>query len=299
MVVIDVRAVFLGGSAGGFLGGSVRDRAAVWLARCQCGRVTYPSAPVASCIGAPAPGARRPALLWQVVGEVRWSFTRPWTWLAGLAVNLVLSVLWLLLVPLTGRRHSDWVIVVGTYFATFLLADVTTTNVVGPDVLRVRASLGRGVSLRRILLVKNLALLVIVGAPLLLATALLTVFSEASYRLVLTLPGVAFPVLTWFGVGNLVSVLLPVVVIPLRQRWRQRRHWRSTGRWLFHLAVPYALLYAVDPVGDLPGAIVHQVRLLPGTAETRGVALAVTGLALWTLGTTAALGVVRLRQLRI
>lgn len=254
---------------------------------------------MASSIDAPTPADRRPAFLWQVAGEVRWSFTRPWSWLAGVAVNLVLSLLWLLLLPLTGRRHSDWVIIVGTYFATFLLADVTTTNVLGPDVQRVRASLARGVSLRRILLVKNLALLVIVGAPLLLATAILTLLNEASYRLVLTLPGVAFPVLTWLGVGNLVSMLVPVAVIPVRQRWRQRRDWRSTGRWLLHLGVPYALLYAVDPVGDLPDAIVQQVRFLPATAETRGVALAVTGLALWTLGTTAALSVVRLRPLRI
>ncbi len=256
-------------------------------------------APVVPPVDAWPPEHRRPGLLWQVVGEVRWSFTRPWTWLLGVGVNLVLSMLWLLLVPLTGRRHSDWVIVVGTYFATFLLADVTTTNLLGPDVKRAGFSLAQGVPLHRILLVKNLALLVIVGGPLLVATATLTVFDEATYRLVLTLPGVAFPVLTWLGVGNLVSVLLPVAVIPLRQRWRQRRHWRSTSRWLFHLGLPYGLLYAVDPVGDIPGAITRGIRFPPGMAERRGLALSLTGLVLWLLGTAAALGIVRIRRLRI
>src|SRR5690349_12438512 len=41
--------------------------------------------------------------LWrQVAGEVRWSLTPPWTWLSGVAANLVLSLLWLIWVPLRG-----------------------------------------------------------------------------------------------------------------------------------------------------------------------------------------------------
>lgn len=35
--------------------------------------------------------------------------------------------------------HLDWVILVGTYFASFLLADVITTNVLGVDHVAQRA----------------------------------------------------------------------------------------------------------------------------------------------------------------
>ena len=49
--------------------------------------------------------------------EVRWSFTRPWHWLTGVAVNLVLSLLWLIVAPLSGQPHRDWAILVGSYFA--------------------------------------------------------------------------------------------------------------------------------------------------------------------------------------
>ncbi len=52
---------------------------------------------------------------------------------------------------------------VGTYFAVFVLADVTTTNVLGADASRVHRALEAGRPLRRILFVKNLTLLVIVG----------------------------------------------------------------------------------------------------------------------------------------
>ena len=122
----------------------------------------------------PSVGLQRP--VWrQVLGDVRWSFSRPWTWLSGVAFNLVLSLAWLAAVPLTGRPHRDWAIVVGSYFAVFILADVTTTNVLGADAQRVGLGLQRRIPLRRILLVKNLTLLLLVGLPTLVATGIITV----------------------------------------------------------------------------------------------------------------------------
>lgn len=234
-----------------------------------------------------------------VLGEVRWSFTRPRTWLVGVGVNLVLSLLYLICQPLTGQPHRDWAILVGSYFAVFILADVTTTNVLGADAVRVRTSLQRGISLGRILLIKNLALLIIVGLPTLLVTALITVNSEADYRLALTLPGVAFPILTWLGVGNVISVLLPVVGAPLRYRWRARRELRPTARWLFHLGLPYALLLAVDPISDLPRLLNHQLPTATHTAAGRGLVLCLAGLVLWAVGTVVALNAARWRTIRL
>lgn len=234
----------------------------------------------------------------RLLGEVRWSFRPPWTWLSGVAVNLVLSLLYLAYDPITGQPHRDWAILVGSYFAVFILADVTTTNVLGADSRRVRDGLSSGVSLRRILVSKNLALLLIVGLPTLIATAAITLGSEAGYRLVLTLPGVAFPILTWLGVGNVVSVLLPVAAIPLRQRWLRRREIRPTVRWLFHLGLPYLLLLAVDPVGELPRFLIHELPFVGHTAPGRGFLLCVAGLILYVLGTGLALALSRVRRVQ-
>lgn len=238
-------------------------------------------------------------LLPRVLAEVRWSFTWPCNWLLGAWLNLGLSLLWLVWVPLRGGSHSDPVILVGTYFAVFIMADVTTTNVLGLDETRVRASLDRGVAIRRLLLTKNFALLTIVGLPTLLLTAILTIHSEIAYRLVLTLPGVALPMMAWLGVGNLVSVLFPVASQPIRRRWQQRRDLRSTALWLCHLAVPYCLLYAVDPVGDTARLLSHALPRHWRVPEVRGLVVTLTGLTIWVVGTVAADWFVRRRGLRM
>jgi hypothetical protein len=113
------------------------------------------------------------------------------------------------------------------------------------------------------------------------------------------LPGVALPILAWLGVGNLVSVLLPVATVPMLQRWRQRRRIRANFRWLSHLALPYVLLYAVDPVGDIPPALVQILPRHWRNPETRGLVNLLFGLAIWVIGTVLADRIVRWRGLRL
>jgi hypothetical protein len=249
--------------------------------------VTTASASATAATATSTPYAN-PGLGRLVAQDLRWAFRRPYGWLLGIGVNLLLSVAYLVVVPLRGGTHRDWAILVGTYFAVFVLADVTTTNVLGVDTERTRLRLMRGLSLARILLVKNLVLLVIVGLPTLVATAAITIHDEANYRLELTLPGVLYPVLTWLGVGNLVSVLLPYRPVPLVTRWHERRVRSRTVRWLVCLGTPYALCVAVDPMSDLPRYVTHTLRLPPGHA-VHGVELLVLGLLAWGLFTAAAL----------
>lgn len=248
---------------------------------------------VGSAVPAPTPYPR-PGLLRMVVEDLRWAFRKPYGWLVGIGVNLLLSLAYLVVVPLRGGTHRDWAVLVGTYFAVFVLADVTTTNVLGVDTERTRLRLLRGVPLTRILLAKNLALLVIVGLPTLVATAAITIHVEPDYRLTLTLPGVLYPMLVWLGVGNLVSVLLPYWPVPLVTRWRERHLWGRTARWLFCLGLPYALCGAVDPMSRLPRFVGLAVHLPPGLGP-RGLELLVLGLVVWALFTAAAVGLAHRR----
>lgn len=241
-----------------------------------------------------APSPKPPGLLRLVAQDLRWAFRRPYGWLLGIGINVVLSLAYLVVVPLRGGTHRDWAVLVGTYFAVFVLADVTTTNVLGVDTERTRLRLLRGISLTRILVVKNLALLVIVGLPTLVATAAITVHDEPGYRLVLTLPGVLYPVLTWLGVGNLASVLLPYWPVPLSTRWRERRAWGRTLRWLVCLGLPYALCVGVDPMSRLPRSVSRALRL-PRGAELHGAELLTLGLLAWACFTAVAVVVAQRR----
>lgn len=251
-----------------------------------------------SAVPVAAPSHARAGLGRMVAQDLRWAFQRPYGWLIGIVCNLVLSVAYLAIDPLRTGTHRDWAILVGTYFAVFILADVTSTNVLGVDAERTRLRLLRGVPLTKILLVKNLALLVIVGIPTLVVTAWITVNYEPGYRLTLTLPGVLYPTLLWLGVGNLVSVLLPYRPLPLRARWSQRRVWRPTTRWLFCLGLPYVLCLVVDPMTQLPRMLGQVLHLPPGPG-LRGAEILVLALVFWGLLSALAVRLAHARSISL
>ena len=243
--------------------------------------------------------------LWPAVGaEIRWAFTPPRTWLMGVVANVFFAAAWLLVQPLTaGRHHHDWVILVGTYFSSWVLADVTTTNMLGADHYRVLKALSDGVPFWRILLIKNLALIVIVGLPTLAAAMALTLWLETPARLAVTIPTVAVPIVSWLGVGNLISVLHPVSVEPLIRRWRQRRDHRRTGDWLVGLTLPYALYYVADPMGGVEHRVLWtQVPKLIWPVlgrDTKGFAHLAIASGVWVAGSVAAVLWVRKRGFQI
>ena len=227
-----------------------------------------------------------------VAAEIRWAFTPPRVWLSGVAVNLVMASVWLLVDPLHLHRHQDWVVLMGTYFASFILADVTTTNLLGIDHFRVQTALRDGVPLWRVLLAKNLALIVIVGLPTLAVAMAMTLWLETPGRLAVTIPDIAVPILSWIGLGNLMSVLLPVAAEPLAQRWRQRRQRRVVLIWLSSLALPYALFYLADPMDGLPHKFLwREVPAAIGPIfghHSHSFVHIVIALAVWIAGTVAA-----------
>ncbi|WP_264069903.1 hypothetical protein [Mycolicibacterium komossense] len=243
--------------------------------------------------------------LWPaVVAEIRWAFTPPRTWLLGVVANFFLAAAWLLIQPITphGHRH-DWVTLIGIYFSSFILADVTTTNLLGADHVRVQKGLSDGAPLWRVLLIKNLALIVLVGLPTLAVAMALTVALESPAHLGVTIPNVAVPILSWLGVGNLISVLHPVTAAPLARRWRQRHDRRRTAGWLAALTLPYALCYVADPVQGAP----HQLlwNALPSMIgpvlgrDTKSMVHLGVALSVWIVGTFAAHQWVRLRGFRV
>lgn len=193
----------------------------------------------------------RRGLVPAVWAEIRWAFRPPRNWLMGVVANTVFAAGWLLIQPLRLGFHQDWVVLVSTYFSSWILADVTTTNQLGADHYRVGQALSDGVPLWRILLLKNTALLVLVGLPTLIVAVALTLSLETPDRLAVIIPTVAVPIVSWLGIGNLFSVLHPVGVEPMIRRWRHRRDYRRTRYWLVGLCLPYVLYYVADPMDSV------------------------------------------------
>ncbi|WP_068183756.1 hypothetical protein [Mycobacterium sp. UM_CSW] len=260
---------------------------------------------------APRPAAARRAAkdLQQKLGpavaaEIRWAFTPPRNWLMGVVANVVFAAAWLLVQPLTpGRHHHDWAVLVGTYFSSWVLADVTTTNLLGADHYRVHQALSDGVPFWRVLLIKNLALLTIVGLPTLLTAMVLTLWFQTPGRLAVTIPTVAVPIVSWLGVGNFFSVLHPVSVEPLLRRWRQRGDRRRTGAWILALTLPYALYYVADPMNGVEHRLLWtKVPALIWPVfgrDTKSFVHLAIAVAVWLAGTVGALVWVRKRGVQI
>ena len=260
---------------------------------------------------APRPAAAKRAAkdlqqnLWTAVGaEIRWAFTPPRSWLTGVLANIVFAAAWLLVQPLTpGRHHHDWAVLVGTYFSSWVLADVTTTNLLGADHYRVRQALSDGVPFWRLLFIKNLALLAIVGLPTLVTAMALTLWFQTPARLAVTAPTVAVPIVSWLGIGNLMSALHPVSVEPLIRRWRQRGDRRRTGGWILALTLPYALYYVADPMNGVEHRLLWtRVPALIWPVfgrDTKSLVHLAIGIGVWIAGTVAAVVWVRKRGVQI
>jgi hypothetical protein len=152
--------------------------------------------------------------------------------------------------------------------------------------------LSDGVPFWRLLLIKNMALLAIVGLPTLAAAMALTLWLESPSRLAVTIPTVAVPIMSWLGVGNLISVLHPVSVEPLIRRWRQRGDRRRSGGWVLALTLPYALYYVADPMNGVEHRLLwRQVPALIWPVfgrDTKSFVHLAIATGVWIAGTVAA-----------
>jgi hypothetical protein len=232
-------------------------------------------------------GAEEPrlGLYKDVVDELSWTFHGRKGWVFGLAFNLVTALVWVGLQRYDPHRSGDIRIAnIGIAIVLYFLADVVNTNQLGSDRDRVIASLDDGDTVRRILIIKNLSLAVML-VPLALFVSLLVRILVGRWHTIL------HPVFTdigavflWLGVGSVISVLLPYRPIAIRQRVKLRRTW---PRWALCQAVPYGAYLVLVPLMHLPYAAIFHYRLLgeyyPNYVLYSIVYLAI-GLAYWVIG---------------
>lgn len=228
----------------------------------------------------------------------------------GLVLNLVLAVAWLVVDPLEYTDRSEVPVIV-VYFVTFILADSVTTNMLSDQVAP--GSVGAGdraapTGFREglaVLVARNLTLLLALGGPVFLVTAVLVPISGHAGATPAAIASEILQICVWLGLSSIVAALFPVVIASPLTWWRERRDLRATAWRLFSVAVPYMLLWVLVPAqgrrSHLPGVgSVH--RRAPGVQPFAHVHQAVgavaTGVVVWAVCMVIGAAVVNRRQWR-
>ncbi len=137
--------------------------------------------------------------------------------------------------------YGKWAPYLAVLFISSVMATSACFNSMAFDAQRVRVALDRGARLWQILVVKNLALMALVlplGVAACIALAILTgrpATLLASIGLVLCI------LLLWSGVGNVLSVVLPIRDAPLKVHRKEG----TLRQFLIEFAVTWAISYLV------------------------------------------------------
>ena len=220
-----------------------------------------------------------------VADEIRWTFTRRIGWVLQILLNLAIGIP--VVVATTWDSSTDQVRVSGfaTSIAGWVLTSALNTNQLGFDPDRSAASLRAGDTAWRILVLKNIAVLVVLAPPILATSVIL--------RLVVAHPPDPIPIAmvrdladmaVWLGFGSLLSVVFPFRPLGVRARLAARATW---PRFALCLVLPYAVYYLLLSLWHVPELAVadrlfhrHVHRHLWGYS----LGLLVWGLATWALG---------------
>jgi len=187
-----------------------------------------------------------PTLRAAVRAEFDRAFHDPWEAPIVVAVNgLLMAGAWFFLpLPLQDvlfRLHGA--LAFPCVLASWMLADVPATNVLGGDAERIGAALDDPKALRRLLHAKNIVLWSIT-APIAAVIALGVGLGQDRWVATLvTIVGILVVPVGSLGVAAWVGVCFPYHPLPLAERWSRRREWKPMLlRWGILVSLPYVVV---------------------------------------------------------
>jgi hypothetical protein len=188
--------------------------------------------------------------------ELRRAFSQPYVAplvVAGNAGLVVACWKWLPIGLQDWLFHFHGALAFPMVLATWMLADVPATNVLGDDPQHALDALDDPVALRRLLYAKSIALWLLVCpgcAVVALAVGAATGDWQSAGMIaiwVLLVPAGTLGFSSWLG------IYLPYHPRTLAWRWEQRRtHRRTTVRWLTLILAPYGLVPLIEVLLLLP-----------------------------------------------
>lgn len=198
-----------------------------------------------------------PSTLRQAVrAEFGRAFREPYEVPIVVAINGVLTVVLWFFLPAQWKNALFSVhgtLAFAMVLASWMISDVPSTNVLGPDAERVLACLEDPVMFRRLLYAKNIVLWSLV-APLCSVIALaIGINADDVTAAVVSVVGIAVVPFGALGFSAWVGIRFPYHPIPLAERWANRRPWRHMiVRWISLAVTPYILVPTILVAFFLP-----------------------------------------------
>ncbi len=215
--------------------------------------------------------------------ELRRAFQPPYEDPAVVVGNgLLVTVAWLWLpLPLQDLLFSlHGSLAFPVVLATWMLADVPATNVLGSDADRVLAAIDDPAALTRLLYAKTAVLWLMVAPLCALVAVGIGIDRDRWSTTAITVACILVVPIGSLGVSAWLGIFYPYHPIPLAQRWRHRRPLgRMVVRWVALLLLPYAIVPAIATVVALPAFAVwyhttlHWQNRIPDRHLALGVAL--------------------------
>ncbi|GAA4696609.1 hypothetical protein GCM10023215_38390 [Pseudonocardia yuanmonensis] len=237
-----------------------------------------------------------PALAHGVRGEISYTLRRrPHTAVRSLAVSLALGLLYLGFIRVfEWDRDQKWLPYLGLWVISVMMGGAVCINAMCFDAERVRAALDGGARLWHLLVVKNLAVAALVAPVGFLLSGLLAWRAGEVGAFVKACALVVCFILLWLGVGNVLSVLLPVRDEPIRRR-------RQSGT-LKQFAIAFVVAYAIGYLVNL--MLLWRILAAQGLAARLGgeivpiLFVVLSSLAMWFLLTVLAVALSQQPKIR-
>ena len=269
------------------------------LARIDAGEDEPDSATVdghTPLVGRNAVSRHGPALANGLRGEIHYILARkPRSAVKSLAISVALGLLYLGFIRLfewdTKQRLLPFL---GLWAISVVMGGSVCLNAMSFDAMRVRAALDSGARLWHVLVIKNLALTTLVAPIGFLLSALLSwragdlgAFFKACALMICF-------ILLWLGVGNVLSILMPIRDEPVLKR----RHDGTLKQFLIAFTVSYLIGYLVNLM------LIWRVFAAQQLAERLGgvvipvVLVILSSLAMWFLLTIFAMALAQQPKIR-
>jgi hypothetical protein len=237
-----------------------------------------------------------PALAHGLRGEIGYILTRkPRSVVKSLAISVAMGLLYLGFIRVfEWDKDQKWLPYLGLFVISVVMGGAVCLNAMSFDAMRVRAALDSGARLWHLLVIKNLALASLV-APLgfLLSGVLAWRAGDLGAFFKACALTICFIVL-WLGVGNVLSVLLPIRDEPIRNRKQSG----SLKQFLIAFTVAYLIGYLVNLMLIWRVFAAQELASRLGEVVIPAILVVLSSVAMWFLMTIFAVALSQQPKIR-